>query len=147
MQQIYMRTSMPKYYFNKVALQSNFIEITLWHGCSPVNLLYIFRKHFNKNASGGLLLWRDFRHKEILYDIYIYMKQSHRWRELNEFPWARVWCGSLQKSRFFYILPKTETNCLITELTVINVAPLMESFCNYQLFSNCPLADLHLPVN
>ena len=27
-------------------LQSNFIEITLRHGCSPVNLLHIFRKHF-----------------------------------------------------------------------------------------------------
>ena len=23
-------------------LQSNFIEIALWHGCSPVNLLYTF---------------------------------------------------------------------------------------------------------
>ena len=34
----------------------NFIEIALWHGCSPVNLLYIFRTPFSKNISGWLLL-------------------------------------------------------------------------------------------
>ena len=27
-----------------INLQSNFNEITFWHGCSPVNLLYIFSK-------------------------------------------------------------------------------------------------------
>ena len=37
-------------------LQSNFIEIALPHGCSPVNLLYIFRTPFSKNNSGRLLL-------------------------------------------------------------------------------------------
>ena len=34
----------------------NFIEITLRRGCSPVNLLHIFRTTFPKNTSGGLLL-------------------------------------------------------------------------------------------
>ena len=34
----------------------NFTEITLWHGCSPVNLLHIFRIPFPKNTSGWLLL-------------------------------------------------------------------------------------------
>ena len=34
----------------------NFIEITLRHGCSPVNLLHIFRIPFYKNSSGGMLL-------------------------------------------------------------------------------------------
>ena len=33
----------------------NFIEITFWHGCSPVNLLHIFTASFPKNISGGLL--------------------------------------------------------------------------------------------
>ena len=37
-------------------LQSSFIEITLRHGCSPVNLLHIFRTPFLKNTSGRLLL-------------------------------------------------------------------------------------------
>ena len=38
-----------------ITLQSNFNEITLWHGCSPVNLLHIFRRPFSKNTSGRLL--------------------------------------------------------------------------------------------
>ena len=33
-----------------------FIEITLRHGCSNVNLLHISRTPFCKNTSGGLLL-------------------------------------------------------------------------------------------
>ena len=43
---------MPKYDFNKVAK----LQITLWHGCSTVNLLYIFRSLFPTNTYGGLLL-------------------------------------------------------------------------------------------
>ena len=54
MQQIYRRTPMPKSNFDKVA--NNFIEITLRHGCSPVNFLHIFRKSFPRTTSGGLLL-------------------------------------------------------------------------------------------
>ena len=46
MQQIYWRTPMPKCGF----------EIALRHGCSPVNLLHIFRTPFLKNTSGRLLL-------------------------------------------------------------------------------------------
>ena len=34
----------------------DFIEITLRYGCSPVNLLHIFRAPFSKNTSGWLLL-------------------------------------------------------------------------------------------
>ena len=37
-------------------LQTNFIEIALRRGCSPVNLLHIFRTTFPKNTSGRLLL-------------------------------------------------------------------------------------------
>ena len=64
-QQIYKRTPMPKCDFNKVTLQlywnhisawGNFIEITFQHGCSPVNLLHIFRRPFSKNTFGWLLL-------------------------------------------------------------------------------------------
>ena len=40
-----------------IKLQSNFFEITLQQGCSPVNLLHILRTPFSKNTSGGLLLW------------------------------------------------------------------------------------------
>ena len=48
MQQIYSRTPIPKCDFNKVAKQVT--------GCSPVNLLHIFRIPFSKNNAGGLLL-------------------------------------------------------------------------------------------
>ena len=46
-----------------------FVEITFRHGCSPVNLLHIFRTPFPKNTSGGLLLifggvfWRGLFHR------------------------------------------------------------------------------------
>ena len=39
-----------------IKLLWNFIEITLQYGCSPVNLLHIFRTLFFKNTSGWLLL-------------------------------------------------------------------------------------------
>ena len=43
--------------FTEQALQRfNFIEIILWHGCSPINLMPIFRTTFPKNTTGGLLL-------------------------------------------------------------------------------------------
>ena len=37
-------------------LQSNFIEIVLRYGCSPVNLLHVFRAPLPKNISERLLL-------------------------------------------------------------------------------------------
>ena len=40
-----------------IKLQSNFIEITLRHGCSPVNLLHIFRTPSPRNTSEWLLLY------------------------------------------------------------------------------------------
>ena len=49
MQQIYRRTPM---------LDSNFIEIALRHGCSPVNLLHIFKIPFPKKTTGRLHLLR-----------------------------------------------------------------------------------------
>ena len=42
---------MPK--CDSVKFQSNIIEITLRHRCSPVNLLHIFGTHFPKNTSWG----------------------------------------------------------------------------------------------
>ena len=40
-----------------IKLQSNFIEITFRHGCSPVTFLHIFRTPFHKNVFGVLLLY------------------------------------------------------------------------------------------
>ena len=41
--------------FNKVAKQSNFIEITFRHACSPVNLQHFFTTPFSKNTERLLL--------------------------------------------------------------------------------------------
>ena len=45
-------------YFLEVDVQypENFIKIALRYGCSPVNLLHIFRTPCPKNTSGWLLL-------------------------------------------------------------------------------------------
>lgn len=40
-----------------ITLQSNFIEIALLHGCSPVNLMHILRTSFPKNTTGRPLLF------------------------------------------------------------------------------------------
>ena len=50
-QQMYRRIPMPKCDFNK--LVCNFIEITLLHGWSRVNLLHIFAAPFLKNILDG----------------------------------------------------------------------------------------------
>ena len=42
--------------FRSSRCQSNFIEITLLHGCSHVNLLHVFRTVSHKITSRGLLL-------------------------------------------------------------------------------------------
>ena len=39
-----------------IKLLWNFLKIALRHGCSPVNLLHIFKAPFYKNTSGGLVL-------------------------------------------------------------------------------------------
>ena len=39
-----------------IKMQSNLIEITLRHGCSPVNLLHIFKTPFPRNTSWWLPL-------------------------------------------------------------------------------------------
>ena len=44
-----------------IKLQSNFIELTLRYGCSPLNLLHTFKTPFTKNSYGGLLLNLDFK--------------------------------------------------------------------------------------
>ena len=45
-----------------IKLLCNFIQITLRHGCSSVNLLHIFRAPYTKNTSGWLLLYLSRRH-------------------------------------------------------------------------------------
>ena len=51
-----------------IKLLCNFIEIELRHGCSPVNLLHIFRTSFPRNTSGWLPLTKKVKTtKDITY--------------------------------------------------------------------------------
>ena len=50
-----------KSHFGMDGLLSNFIEITLWYGCLPVNLLHIYRTPFTKSIFGRLFLFDSFQ--------------------------------------------------------------------------------------
>ena len=45
-----------------ITLLCNFIEITLRHGCSPVNLLHIFTNLFVRTPLGGCFCWWKVTH-------------------------------------------------------------------------------------
>ena len=65
------------------AIWSNYIEITLQHGCSPVNLLQIFRTPFPKNTSEGLLLFIWFELLRI-YPVHNFHKKEPVVRHENQ---------------------------------------------------------------
>ena len=58
-----------------IKLQSNFLEIALWHGCSPVNLLHIFRTPFLRNTSELLLLIIHVKSENIYTDLAKYVAE------------------------------------------------------------------------
>ena len=69
-----------------IKLQSDFVEITLRHGCFPVNFLHIFRKPFSKNTSGWLLLNYYGRTSSWIFDKKIY---TIFFREfITQCPWS-----------------------------------------------------------
>ena len=99
-QQIYRRTPMPKCDFNKVAEQSSFIEIALRHGCSPVNLMHIFRTLFSKNPTGGLLLMLS---ETLIYKLFGHFKLS-KTKQIFYQPsqMTEIWQASLQALQVLY---------------------------------------------
>ena len=69
-----------------IELLCNFTKIALWHGCSPEDLLHIFRAPFPKNTSGRLLM------TVLLCDIsflYYHAKISKRILNLDQILWER----------------------------------------------------------
>ena len=62
-----------------IKLQSNFIEITLQHGCSPVNMLHIFRAPFSNNTSGQLLL----SSVHVKNELVLFFPRSHEHKNLR----------------------------------------------------------------
>ena len=75
MQQIYRRT--PCRSAISIKLLYNFIEIGLQNGCSPVNLLHIFRISFPRNTFRRLLL-----KLETAYNFFVSWRNFH-WREMH----------------------------------------------------------------
>ena len=71
-------------------MQNNFIEITLWHACSLVNLLHIFRTPFLKNTPGWLLL--KFKH-------------PFEWVTVNNWQYASV-CGEGERTHLILTCSK-----------------------------------------
>ena len=67
-----------------IKLLSNFIEITLRHGCSPVNLLHIFRTPFLKNTSDWLLLMLE------LYSKKQFCCKLHIRKKIIQFIWLQL---------------------------------------------------------
>ena len=59
-----------------IMLLCNFIEISLRHECSPVNLLYIFRTSFLKNTFGWLLPIVIFVIKHLGHSIILFRKNQ-----------------------------------------------------------------------
>ena len=60
MQDLYRCTPIPKRSVISIKLQSNFMEIKFWHGCSAVLLLHIFKTPPSKCTSLGLFLSPQF---------------------------------------------------------------------------------------
>ena len=80
------------YFGKESSLLCNFIEIAHRHGCSPLNLLHIFRTPFSRSTSRWLLLNTPEINKEVLVFSFISVIQA----ELNEF--MRIWnCHKMKK--------------------------------------------------
>ena len=95
-------------------LQSNFIEISLWHECSPVSLLHIFRTPFHKNTHGGLLL-QIFKKLHSLFTFYAFCSK-----------------------RFFIHLLLRQTELQIFKSTF----PSVKSFLYVAVFTFASMSDL-----
>ena len=72
----------------------NFIEIALRHGCSPVNLLHVFKTLFSKNTSGWLLLNKSISNPE--YDSKLLTRCS--------FHFFIVACYTVLVARYFLLV-------------------------------------------
>ena len=59
-----------------LTLQSSFIKITLWHGCSPVKLLHIFRTSFLWIPLNGCFMKTPMHSKT--YREYCYLEPTER---------------------------------------------------------------------
>ena len=80
-----------------IKLHWNFIEIALRHGCSPANLLHIFRTPFSRKTSGWLLLnlvtIMDDNSLRLFLVPGIWHSIDHGWEEVRDRPWRLCVCS------------------------------------------------------
>ena len=74
------------------------IVITLWHGCSPANLLHIFITPFPKNKYGGLLL----NVPKKGYEGLLLCTKTNLWGIANDFHNIFDVLGIVLKFHFYY---------------------------------------------
>ena len=115
-----------------VKLQSKFYEISLWHGCSPVNLPHIFRTPFPKNTSGGSFrsrkiidsylsnLCNDF---SLLYRNLVTVARKKRYHFLSSFPSEAVAQRCSVKKLFLEISQNSQENIYVRISFLLKLRP------------------------
>ena len=101
----------------------SFIEITLRHGCSTLNLLHIFRTAFPKNTSGGLLLLLPWSLKFMIFKKsetwnHQILKPSSKMKGLKKMLKINFWGDSFTKKKKISF----KTKCFLKKLWLTFVA-------------------------
>ena len=105
-----------------IKLQSNFTEIALGHGCSPVNVMHIIRIPFPQNTSWRLLLirqmeetlsldWKMFTEK----DLFTYFRET----------WYRLYVVMIHPLTWTWIM-------ILLLLITINLSIIDDIFMRYK---------------
>ena len=122
-----------------INLLFNYTEITVWHGCSPVNLLHIFRKTFYKKTSGRLLL--NFRVKT--HSLYFINSRSEVFYKKNVLKSFTKFTGKRQSLQLY---EKTDLGTSVFLWILRNLqqhlfyrTPLGDCFCIDPITSFFPL--------
>ena len=133
MQQNYRRTRIPKCDFNKVALLCNFIDMTHWHGCFPVNLLHILKTPFLKNTSGWLLLMMVTPYPPHKNDIFNSGFLQQRWPNLHDILDLVTFTKEILSGRLYFLCSdhyeKVHNFALFTKIFCANPECLQAVVC------------------
>ena len=119
-----------------IKLFCNFIEITLQHGSSPVNLLHIFRTPFPKNISGGLLLKTQWNYRTLSQAIsYMNIFLASKLTSAKKIKFS-VWVGLVRvhsnTSSFVQSLKRSCRLCMSSLIRCIR----SELFCKRRVLRN-----------
>ena len=126
----------------------NFIEIVLRHGCSPVNLLSIFRTHCSRNTSGWLLLnlyhtisWLsealEYQQAFLFYSVFLYIKLlGNKFFSFSQWTFQSVpsdffWCLNFRLLTWeLYVSPKNQLHSWTANECIFSKTVLLLLFAN-----------------